>query len=346
MLNQAWENFVTAAQGGEPESVPVALNVDCGFIASAFGMNALDFYMYPDRWLDAYVTLMARFPDVVFLPGFWVEFGMSAEPSAFGTPVMWRHDQAPAMRHLNLSQADWGRLPQPDPYSDGLMALVLRRYWNLEHNAELPEPHRVHFVAARGPFTIATHVLGGNQFLAALDGEPNSTGAALDVLEIFAETTIRFLRAQLGCLREPLGVVVLDDTAGMLTPDAFTHFAAPFLRRIFNTFDGLVRVFRCDTPCRPLLPQMPDLGFEVFHFSHRMDIREVRAVLGPKIALMGNVSALEIMARGVPEQVESAGHECIARAGRSSALILSAAGTVLSGTPTENIDALVRATRH
>jgi uroporphyrinogen decarboxylase len=193
MLNQAWENFMTAAQGGEPESVPVALNVDCGFIASAFGMNALDFYMYPDRWLDAYVTLMARFPDVVFLPGFWVEFGMAVEPSAFGTPVMWRHDQAPAMRHLNLSQDDWGRLPQPDPYSDGLMALVLRRYWNLEHNAELPEPHRVHFVAARGPFTIATHVLGGNQFLAALDDEPNSTRAALDVLEIFAETTIRFL---------------------------------------------------------------------------------------------------------------------------------------------------------
>jgi uroporphyrinogen-III decarboxylase len=77
-----------------------------------------------------------------------------------------------------------------------------------------------------------------------------------------------------------------------------------------------------------------------------MDIREVRAVLGSEIALMGNVSAVEILARGMPEQVESAGRECIVRAGTSSALILSAAGTVLSGTPTENIDALVRAARH
>jgi uroporphyrinogen decarboxylase len=346
MLNQAWENFMIAARGGEPESVPVALNVDCGFIASAFGIDALDFYMYPDRWLDAYVTLMARFPEVVFLPGFWVEFGMAAEPSAFGTPVMWRHDQAPAMRHLNLSQDDWARLPQPDPYSDGLMALVLRRYWNLEHSGELTEPHRIHFVAARGPFTIAAHVLGGSQFLAALDDEPGSTSAVLDVLDIFTETTIRFLRAQLGCLREPLGVVVLDDIVGGLTANAFGRYAAPFLQRIFKTFNGLVRVFRCDTPCRPVLPQLPELGFEVFHFSHRMDMREVRTTLGSQIALMGNVSALEIMARGMPEQVESAGRECIARAGKSSALILSAAGTVLSGTPTENIDALVRAAGH
>jgi len=346
MLNQAWENFMIAARGGEPESVPVALTVDCGFIASAFGMDALDFYMYPDRWLNAYVTLMARFPDVVFLPGFWVEFGMAAEPSAFGTPVMWRHDQAPAMRHLDLSQDEWGRLLRPDPYSDGLMAMVLRRYWNLEHNGELPEPHRIHFVAARGPFTIATHVLGGNRFLAALDGELNSTHPVLGALEIFTETTIRFLRAQLGCLREPLGVVVLDDTAGMLSANAFSRFAAPFLRRIFKAFEGLVRIFRCDTPCWPVLPQLPDLGFEVFHFSHRMDIREVRDVLGPQIALMGNVSAMEIMARGMPEQVESAGRECIVRAGKSRGLILSAAGTVLSGTPSENVDALVRAARY
>jgi uroporphyrinogen decarboxylase len=346
MLNQAWENFMIAAQGGEPESVPVALHVDCGFIASAFGMDALDFYMYPDQWLHAYVTLMARFPNVVFLPGFWVEFGTAAEPSAFGTPVMWRHDQAPAMRHLNLSEDDWGRLTQPDPYSDGLMALVLRRYWNLEHSGELPEPHRVHFVAARGPFAVATHVLGGSRFLAALDDEPDSSRAVMDAVEIFTETTIRFLRAQLACLREPLGIVVMDDIVGTLTAGAFARFAAPAMQRIFKTFDGLVRIFRCDTPCRPVLPQLPELGFEVFHFSHRLDIREVRDALGSRIALMGNVPPVEILARGVPEQVESAGHECVVRAGKSSGLILSAAGTVLSGTPSENIDALVRAARH
>mgnify|MGYP000382103727 CR=1 FL=1 len=72
------------------------------------------------------------------------------------------------------------------------MALALRRYWNLEQRGVLPEPHRIHFVAARGPFTLASHVVGGTEFLAAVDDEPDSTRFVLDILDTMTETTIRF----------------------------------------------------------------------------------------------------------------------------------------------------------
>ncbi len=342
MSDGAWDNFLIAAQGGQPERVPVALGADCGFIASAFGINTLDFFLYPDRWLRAYLALLARFPDVVFLPGFWVEYGMAAEPSAFGAPVLWRQDEAPAIRPLALPLAEWRNLPRPDPYSDGLMALVLRRTLNLEQGGELPEPHRIRFVAARGPFTIATHLFGATNFLTALAGERSEARIAADVLEILTETTIRFLQAQLGCLREPWGMMLLDDTVGMLSPGLFNAVARPLLERIFATFDGLIRIYHNDTPCEHLLPHFPGLGFEVFHFSHRVPIAEARALLGPDIVLMGNVPPLEVMVHGTPQQVAEAARDCIIQAD-GTGLILAPGGGTNAGTPAHNIDALVSA---
>jgi uroporphyrinogen decarboxylase len=340
----AWDDFLTAAEGRLPAHVPVALAADCGFIASALEMNVLDFFMYPDRWLNAHLTLMARFPDVVFLPGFGVEYGIAAEPSAFGAAVFWRYDQAPAIRPLHLPMRAWADLPRPDPYSDGLMALVVRRYWNLEQTGELPEPYRVHFVAAHGPFTIATHVLGANEFLAAL-ADPEAERLINETLDIFTDTTIRFLQAQLGCLRDPVGVVLLDDTIGMLPPDLYVRFAKPALDHIFRTFDGMIRVFHNDSPCEHLLPYLPHLNFEVFHFSHLMDIRVVKAALSPRTAVMGNVPPLGTMVRGTPDEVEAIARDCIERAAAGGGLILAPGGVTSIGTPADNIDALVRATR-
>jgi uroporphyrinogen decarboxylase len=340
----AWKNFLIAAQGGEPERVPVAFDAHCGFVARAFNIDVLDYFMYPDRWLNAHLELLERFPDVVFLPGFWVEYGMASEPSAFGASVVWRHDQAPAIRPLNLPQDAWSDLPRPDPFTDGMMALVVQRYWNLEHRGELPAPHRVRFVAARGPFTIATHVLGALPFLTAID-DPGATRAVHDALDIFTDTTIRFLQAQLSCLREPLGVIVMDDTVGMLSPYLYEQFARPALNRIFGTFDGMIRVFHNDTPCEHLLPYLPHLDFEVLHVSHMMDIRVVKAALSPRKAVMGNVPPLGVMVYGTPEDVEAEGRAIIERASAGGGLVLAPGGGSNAGTPPENIDALVRATQ-
>lgn len=341
-LQHVWDAFLTAAWGGTPDRVPVALLADCVYIPGAVGMNTVDYFAYPERWLEANLRVTERFPETVVFPGFWVEYGMTNEPSAFGTSIMWRADQAPAIRELDLPVPAWSHLPRPDPHADGFMAWVLRRYWQLEHEGLLPEPYRVRIAAARGPFTVAGHVLGPTNFLAALADEPDSTRHVLDVLEVMTDTIIRFLQAQLGCLRQPEGILVLDDTVGLLSPGMFNRFAVPYLNRIFDTFEGLLRVYHNDTPCRHLLPHLSNLHFELFNFSHTMDIAEVRAAL-PRLALMGNVGPLEPLMSGTPDQVEIAAREVIHRAGRAG-LILSAGGGTNAGTPPENIDALIRAT--
>ncbi|NDJ77466.1 MAG: hypothetical protein GYB65_14535 [Chloroflexi bacterium] len=333
----AWDIFLRTVHGETAEQVPVAVGMDCVFLPDWAGLHMLDYFLYPERWLAAQLRLMARFPEVVFLPGLWVEYGMANEPSAFGVPVVWHADQPPSLRHLDLPPGTWDTLPVPDPHTDGLMPLVLRRYWNLEHGGDLPDPHRVRFVAARGPFAIAGHVLGLTRFLEATAAEPDAAHAAL---EVFTETTIRFLRAQLDCLRDPLGVMVLDDVVGLLSPRLFQKLAQPFLARIFAAFEGLVRIYHNDTPCKHLAPHIGALDFEMWHFSHEMNIAGVRAAVGDKV-LMGNVAPVTLMQYGLPEQVEAAGRACITGAG--GRLVLAPGGGTNAGTPDANIDALVRA---
>lgn len=335
-----WENFLIAARGGKPDRVPVGLIIDSPWMPGFLGMDMLDFFLYPDRWLNAYLTIMERFPEAVFLPGFWVEYGMAIEPSTFGTTIMWQHDAPPALRHLDLPPANWGDLRVPDPQADGLMPLALRRLINLEQKGELPEPHRIHFVAARGPLALATHVLGTTPFLEATASEPEAVEAVLD---IFTETVIAFLKAQLDCLREPQGILVLDDIPGMLSPRAFNRVALPVLQRIFSAFEGMIRIYHNDTPCAHLLPHLPKAGFDVFNFSHEMDITDVKAALGPQIALLGNVAPLSLLVRGTPEEVEEAARLCIEKAAPGGGFILSAGGGVSPGTPAANLDALIRA---
>jgi uroporphyrinogen decarboxylase len=338
-LPPLWQNLSIAARGGRPERIPTALIVDSPWLPGFAGISTHDFFLYPDLWLAAHLRIAERFPDVVFLPGFWVEYGMANEPVAFGARPLWQADTPPALRPIDLPFERWGELPRVDPETDGLMPFVLRRLELLE-NGQLPEPHRIRFAAARGPLALAGHVLGLTAFLEATAGAPEAARAALEVL---TETVIAFLRAQLARLREPLGILLLDDVAGLVSPKGFDAIALPYLQRVFDAFEGLVRIYHNDTPCPHLLSRIGQLHCEVWNFSHELDIREVRDALGPRIALMGNVAPLDLLVRGTPEQVSAAAEECIAKVAADGGFILSAGGGLSPGTRAEHIDALVRA---
>lgn len=162
-------------------------------------------------------------------------------------------------------------------------------------------------------------------------------------LDTVTTTIIAFLRAQLDTLRDPQGILVLDDLVGMISPAMFEQFARPLFTRIFNAFDGLIKVYHNDTPCPHLIEPISSLGFDVFNFSHTMDIAAVQAKM-PNIALMGNVPPLDVMVRGTPAQVEAWARECVRKTG-GRGLILSAGGGASPGMPAEALDALVRASR-
>jgi uroporphyrinogen decarboxylase len=331
-----WERFAAVARGGQADRVPIALIVDSPWLPGYAGVDTLDYFLKTDQWLRINRDLLTRFPDVEWIPGFWIEYGMAAEPSAFGARIMWHHDQPPSIEPVLGGLAALKDVEPADPQYHGFMPLILQRYVDTEHQL-LREGINIKMVAARGPFAVAGWMLSMTELMVVLQTEPEATHQLLDTL---TTTIIAWLRAQLAVLKAPEGIMVLDDIAGLLSPKLFEEFARPYMTRLFNEFEGMIRIYHNDTPCPHLIKPMANLGFDVFNWSHEMDIAKVQAEM-PNIALMGNVSPYAVMVNGTPQEVEDWARECIRKTNKKN-LILSAGGGVSPGTPAEAIDALMK----
>ena len=96
-MTTPWDHFKQAARSEKPETVPVALIVDSPWLPGYSQIDTRDYFLFPEKWLEINKGLLERFPDVVWIPGFWVEYGMAAEPSAFGAKVRFHSDRPPSI---------------------------------------------------------------------------------------------------------------------------------------------------------------------------------------------------------------------------------------------------------
>lgn len=336
---ESWDRFLKVARLEPTDRVPVALIVDSPWLPGFAGIDTRDYFLFPEQWLEINLRLLERFPNAAWVPGFWVEFGMAAEPSAFGCRMQFHADRPPSIEPLVPDLAFWERAEPVNPAEDGLMPLVLRLYHRMDQRLEA-EGLGIHMAAARGPLTTTSWLTGVGPLMEGLVARPEQAGR---VLETVTTSLIRWLEAQLSALRRPQGILLLDDLVGMISRRTYEKMVEPHLARIFNYFSGLVRVYHNDTPCPHLLEPFAQTGFDVFNFSHETDIGLAKQKLGGKVALMGNVAPLDLGVRGTPEQVYAAALDCLDKAAPGGGLILSFGGGVSPGTPPENIDALLRA---
>ena len=154
-MSTPWERFKQAARMGEPEQVPVALIVDSPWLPGYARIDTRDYFLFPDKWLEINLGLLERFPEAIWIPGFWVEYGMAAEPSAFGVKPRFYSDQPPSIEPVVTEPEFWANLKPANPEQDGLMPLVLRLYEVMEQRLRA-DGLGIRMVAARGPMTLAS----------------------------------------------------------------------------------------------------------------------------------------------------------------------------------------------
>lgn len=340
-MTTSWQRFKQAARLEEPDRVPVAFIVDSPWLPGYAGINTMDFFLLPDKWLEIHKGLLSRFPDAVWIPGFWVEYGMAVEPSAFGAKIHFHEDRPPSIEPVSTDISLWAEAPAADPYEDGLMPLVLRLYQHAEKRLQA-EGLGINMVAARGPMVTAGWIMGITELMTGLITQPKEINRFLETL---TTSIIRWLHAQLEQIRAPEGILLLDDIVGMISVKHYNDLVAPHLRRIFDEFDGLIRVYHNDTPCAHLYPALTEANFDVFNFTHKADIAAVKAQMGHRVALMGNVPPLDVAVRETPARVAAWAKDCLDKAAPGGGMILSVGGGVSPGTPAESLDAILEAAR-
>lgn len=339
-MNTPWEQFILAARLGTPDEVPVALIVDSPWLPGYAGIDTRDYYLLPEQWLAINRGLLARFPKAVWIPGFWVEYGMAAEPSAFGAKLRFFSDRPPAVEPLVEDMSFWaGRIAPINPLEDGLMPLVLRLTEILDARLRA-DGLGIRMVCARGPMTVASWLTGITPLMMDIAMNPDTVRTVLDAV---TDSIIRWLQAQLDSIHDPQGIMLLDDLVGMVSREHYESIVHPYLKRIFDAFDGLIRIYHNDTPCPHLLESLVNANFDVFNFSHKVPVAQAKAAMGHRVALMGNVPPLDLGVNGTPEEVKNWALQCLAEGAPGGGMILSFGGGVSPGTKPENIDALLAA---
>lgn len=277
MTPEQWNTLQTCGRGEEMSSTPVALIVDSPWIPGLLGISTLDYLTIPDVFLQANLAIERRFPDVIFIPGFWGEVGMAAEPSGFGCKVSLFRDKTPVVYALFSDMADLPQVSMPNPRTDGFMPMILNYYRHLEPRVT-DAGQLIKIVAARGPLTVATHLMGVSNFLLALKINPGATHRLLRI----TTTLVRdWLEAQVEALRAAEGVLVLDDIAGFISPRDYRQFAHPYLKEVFDYFPGFLKLFHNDTDNPASFPFLKELGIHIFNFTHLQPLAKVRQLVGP-----------------------------------------------------------------
>src|SRR4030042_1120439 len=263
MKPEHWNNLLAVINGGVFEPLPVGFIIDSPWLPGWAGISTLDYYAGDEKWLAANLKAVRTFPEGMFLPGFWSEFGMCTEPSAFGTRCRWAEHELPFAERILRGIEDVPALEKPNAKNDGLLPFVVRRL-QLHRGAIESAGHWIRFAVSRGPLNIATFLLGTTEFLMAIRTNPDETHQLLTLITDFI---VDCLQSQKECVPSIQGIFVLDDIVGFLGEGDFRSAALPYLKRVFGCLDVPVRFFHNDAQGLVCAPFLDEIGVNLFNFS-------------------------------------------------------------------------------
>lgn len=340
MKPEQWQVFKQAARLEKTDSIPLALIIDSPWIPGYLGIKHMNYYLDPQLWFESNKKIHKEFPDIIFIPSWWMEYGMAAEPSVLGAKIKFWENNTPSEVENLHSLDDLDKISTYDIKTDGFAALTLHRM--KMHKQQIFElGHTLPIVTARGPLCTAGFVRGAANLMMDLVMTPEQTHK---LLELSTNVVIDWLKAQAEVIGDTVeGIFVLDDIVGFVGEEDYLQFAHPYLKRICDAFPkDWIKIYHNDADVDNCLKHLPDTGFNVLNWGKQTKISEVKKTVGDRMCLMGNVNPLEIGVQGTPNDVYNATLDVLEESG-GEGIILSLGGGVSPGMPGENIRAMQKA---
>lgn len=339
MRNSSWNDLVNMIDGKKLSYQPVGFIVDSPWIPGWYGISNIDFYSSDEHWLKSNLKVVNTFPDVWFMPGFWSEYGMCTEPSAFGSRMIFLENSLPHAEKVLSGIEEVASLPQPNVKTDGLLPFMISRLKN-NQDAIINADHQVRFAIARGPLNIASFLMGTTEFMMAIAMDPDGTHKLLDKITNFI---CDWLSWQKECFPSIDGVLILDDIIGFVGDIEFNEFVIPYLKKIFNCTGAKVRFLHNDAEGLITAKNLREIDVNMFNFSFEHTMGEIRELAGPEVILVGNIPPRDVLAGGTPEQVEDSVNKAFGETDNYNRIIWSVGGGMPPEVKNENIRAFIKA---
>jgi uroporphyrinogen-III decarboxylase len=340
MTDIQWTDLIAIVNGEKKQPLPIGFIIDCPWLPNWYGINILDYFTNDELWLKANLKAINTFPDIFFLPGFWSEYGMCTEPSAFGAKcIFWKNEFPFAEKIINTSE-DINNLKLPNPETDGLLPFMLNRLVRAQPAIE-KAGHKIRFSVSRGPLNVASFLMGTTELMTSMMMEPETVHRLLRVITDYLKAWHKLQRETIGTID---GIMMLDDIVGFVGEEEFMEFGYPYLKELYDV-KARIKLFHNDADCTMSVKFYPELGINLYNPGTHMTAKELIEVTGNKVTILGNIPPRDVLAAGSANDVENAVKEMLANTPDHTRLMPSCGGGMPPAVSTENINAFIEAVK-
>jgi uroporphyrinogen-III decarboxylase len=341
MTDQQWKALCSlVCDGVQPAEPLVGFIIDSPWLPNWYGVSILDYLAHDEIWFEANRKAIETFPQAIFLPGFWGEYGMCTEPSAFGARCMFPENEFPFAHPVFLDLEQDDRIAEPEPATDGLLPLVLKRLkWAEPKMRDMG--HAIRFSVSRGPLNIASFLMGTSEFLVALKTEPERMHRLLGIITAFLKKWHALQRQTFPTIQ---GIMMLDDLVGFIGDEDFREFALPYFKELYAV-DLPVKFFHNDAECAVSAKYYPEVGINLYNPGIQHSIAKILEWTGPGMTILGSIPPRDVLAQAKPAEVAAAVRQQLRTVPANARILHSCAGGVPPGVSTENLRAFIEAAR-
>jgi uroporphyrinogen decarboxylase len=194
---------------------------------------------------------------------------------------------------------------------------------------------------AGAPWTLACYMVEGRakEGFATVKGFLHSEPAVFrELLHRIAQVTIGYLKAQIAA--GAASVQLFDTWCGELGLRDYVAFALPAVQEVISALRGTVPVIYYTKASHHLLSAVAKSGADVLSCDWRVNLAELRAKLGPRIALQGNLDPAILFAP--QERIRKETVDILSQLG-GAGHILNLGHGILPDTPVESARAFIAA---
>jgi len=331
------ERCRTVLDGGIPDRVPVCL-LNFMPAAAMAGMSMREYCTDGTAMAQAHIAAWERYGhDMIDL-----ENGVAALASAVGCSVDFEEDTSPpwvtgpALERIE----DVDRLRPIDPSSDGMLPEIV----NATRLISEAVGDRAFLLAEadQGPFSLATQIVGIEEFLIALM-EPSKHEYVHRLLEYTTQQVITYGRALIDAGAHMTGMG--DSIAGpdVCSPEMYRQFALPYEREVVETLaaEGVrIGLHICGDATR-IIDDMVRTGSPLLAVDFKVNRKAAKEAARGVTALIGTTDPSAVLTRGTPDDVRAAARLDLEILAGGGGFILAPGCALPYETPDENIRALV-----
>jgi uroporphyrinogen-III decarboxylase len=340
MTDGQWNNLLEIVKGKVFDTLPMGFIIDCPWLPNWYGINILDYFTNDDLWIKSNIKAIETFPDVMFIPGFWSEYGMCSEPSAFGVKCTFPQNEFPHADKCIFSVEDIDNIKKPKPEVNGLGPFLLNR---LKLNRQKIEDagHKIRFSVSRGHLNIASYLMGTTEFLMAMMTNPDKIHKLLHIINDYLKEWHALQRETFPTID---GIMVLDDIIGFVGEEEFKQFGLPYLKELYDT-DVNIKLLHNDADCSASVKYLPEIGINMFNMAFDTSLNDLKDITGNKVTMLGNIPPRDVLAGGSTADIEKSVKDLIGSLKDKSRIIVSCGGGMPPAVSTEQIKTFIKSVK-